>query len=146
MNYHQLQWTIAHDPCKEGDRTPAGAVAMGTAVDLFLRVDESARELIAGAQLLLGEPTDEDPCTLSWTNRDMTPCLGGYRAEIRTADHPCVELYAFAIDLSNGARAYYTPRKDGRSTAGELHVDGFEGAPYKRVHKVQLFGGVPFIF
>ena len=24
-----------------------------------------------------------------------------------------------------------------------LVLDGFEGAPYKRVHKVQLFGGVP---
>ena len=23
-------------------------------------------------------------------------------------------------------------------------LDGFEGAPYKRVHKVQLFGGQPF--
>lgn len=25
-----------------------------------------------------------------------------------------------------------------------LVLDGFEGAPYKRVHKVQLFGGVPY--
>ena len=26
-----------------------------------------------------------------------------------------------------------------------LVLDGFEGAPYKRVHKVQLFGGVPYM-
>ena len=44
----QLKWHVAHDPCRAGDRSPAGAVRMGQGVRVVLRVDDVALPLLQG--------------------------------------------------------------------------------------------------
>ena len=128
MDYRQLQWAIAHDPCKERDRTPAGAVPMGTSVTISLRVEAMARAYIKHVQLLFGFASVDDPARLDWLEPDMHSTEYGWSMSFSTADFPHVAFYAFALTLTDGESAYYIPRTDNRSTAGELVIAGNGGA------------------
>ena len=46
-----LRYAFAHDPVRRRDRVPAGAVPVGTAVELTLRVDAGVRGCVTGAYL-----------------------------------------------------------------------------------------------
>ena len=109
-----LKWDIGHDPCKVGDRSPLGAVTMGTAVRLRLRVGPASHSRIASVEALVCEG-DGEWSTVMEPEADGFACTVGFRCESHVA------FYRFAITLDTGEVIVYAPRLDGRSTAGELH-------------------------
>ena len=119
--FEQLKWAVGHDPCREGDRSPAGAVTGGYPVRLTLRVARAARDLIESADLLAGQADEQ------WEATPLMPCNEGFASAIEPAAFPHVEFYAFKLALVDGTEAYYVPRADGAATAGELVVDGVDG-------------------
>lgn len=88
---------------------------------LRLRVESAVRELIESAAVLVNEGAEE------WRHERMVPNDRGYYVSIDVAPYPHVVLYAFQLNLSNGERAYYVPRADGRATAGALVFEGVDG-------------------
>ncbi len=121
MPYELLKWSIGHDPCRVGDRSPQGALAGGGAVSLLLRVASQVRETVTSVDVLV---CDDD---FSWYELPMAPLDVGYAATIEIASHPHVVFYAFRLTLTDEAIAYYVPCADGRSTAGELVIPGVDG-------------------
>ncbi|MBO4352714.1 MAG: glycoside hydrolase family 13 protein [Eggerthellaceae bacterium] len=123
--FEQLKWAVGHDPCRERDRSPVGAVSVGQAVRITLRVAESARAFVESAEVLVAE-ADAD-VVASWREEPLFPCDDGFAAAIELAAFPHVEFYAFKLLLADETVAYYVPRADGAATAGELVRDGIDG-------------------
>ena len=121
MSNELLKWSIGHDPCRVGDRSPQGALAGGGAVSLLLRVASQVRETVTSVDVLVCEEGS------SWFELPMAPLDAGYAATVEIASHPHVVFYAFRLMLTDEAIAYYVPCADGRSTAGELVIPGVDG-------------------
>ena len=110
----RFKWDVSHDPCRVGDRTPLGAVPIGTTVHLRLRVNHEVRSGIESAVLVVREGSDERTVPMA---ADGT----GYSCTIGFAHDPHVAFYYFALMLDSGDEVVYAPRSDGRSTSGELY-------------------------
>ncbi|MBO4353263.1 MAG: hypothetical protein J5818_07235, partial [Eggerthellaceae bacterium] len=123
--FEQLKWAVGHDPCRERDRMPVGAIPAGQAVRVTLRVAEPARALVESVEMLVAE-ADAD-AVASWREEPLFPCDDGFAATIEPAVFPHVEFYAFKLLLVDETIAYYVPRADGAATAGELVRDGIDG-------------------
>ncbi len=121
MSNELLKWSIGHDPCRVGDRSPQGALAGGGAVSLLLRAASQVRETVTSVDVLVCEEGS------SWFELPMAPLDAGYAATVEVASHPHVVFYAFRLMLTDEAIAYYVPCADGRSTAGELVIPGVDG-------------------
>ena len=125
-DFDSARWAISHDPCRSGDRTPAGAVPEGTVVCLKLHVNESARPVVTSASMLVGEYAPEHH-GLVWVDSSLAACEVGFEGQVAVGSVPRAFFYAFRINLADGTVAYYVPRADGRATAGELVIDGVDG-------------------
>ena len=121
MSNELLKWSIGHDSCRAGDRSPQGALAGGGAVSLLLRAASQVRETVTSVDVLVCEEGS------SWFELPMAPLDAGYAATVEVASHPHVVFYAFRLMLTDEAIAYYVPCADGRSTAGELVIPGVDG-------------------
>ena len=121
MSNELLKWSIGHDPCRDGDRFPQGALAGGGDVDLTLRVNPLMRERIGAAWVLVCEDG------LSWRSCKMAACDKGFSATVKIDGYPHVALYAFSLTFADDALAFYVPCADGRSTAGEFVIPGVDG-------------------
>ena len=118
-----LKWAISHDPCRAGDRTPGGAVTVGTQVRVKLRVDVSA---LAGARIeaveaLLWEGEG------AWRPMPTWACEDGYEATLSPEPYPHAAFYVFKLSLPHDEVAYCVPCADGRSTAGEVVLPEVDG-------------------
>lgn len=120
MSNELLKWAIGHDPCRASDRSPQGALAGGV-VTLALRVDSQVRCRVMSVDLLVCEDGS------TWRECPMGSFDSGYAATVEIAPYPHVVFYAFRLLLSDESVAYYVPRADGRSTAGQLVFPGVEG-------------------
>ena len=116
-----LRWGIAHDPCREGDRFPVGAVPVGHDVRVVLRVRSAARALVDSVELLVLDGGS------AGAGVRMDECPEGFAGTLSPSRDPHVVLYAFRIVLANESLLYYVPRADGRSTAGEVACPGVDG-------------------
>lgn len=125
-DFDSAKWAVSHDPCRSGDRTPAGAVPAGTVVRLRLHVNESARPIVSSVSVLVGEYAQEQG-GLIWVDSPLTAYEDGFEGHLTTGSIPHVLFYVFRLDLADGAVAYYVPRADGRATAGELVIDDADG-------------------
>ena len=108
----QLKWDIGHDPCRAGDRTPLGAIPIGTMVHLRLRVGLEACSRIVAVDLFVLEGDDE------WSI-PMQPDPNGYGCTVGFRHEPHVAFYRFAITLDTTKTIVYAPCSDSRSSSGE---------------------------
>ncbi len=138
-----LRYAFAHDPVRCRDRVPAGAVPVGTAVELTLRVDASVRGCIEGAYLEVldaalcaggagaegapageassAEATDGAATAAAWVAVPMEAVDEGFRAWVDTAGEPRVLFYRFRIETDAGV-VYYAARTDQLTTAGHTYM------------------------
>ena len=115
-----LKWAIAHDACRSGDRHPLGAVPIGTPVSVTLRVDGAVRWRVRHAEALVCEYGE-------WRAVRMDACDGGFTASLQLDSRVHVAFYVFRLTVDDQVVAYYVPRTDGRSTAGELALPDVDG-------------------
>lgn len=129
-----------HDPAREADRTPLGAVPAGTVVEVALNVLGDARTCVRRVELEVanaawvltraGNPgtqvhtlwAAEKPAVSMGSSLGGVPTVCPVRVagRIDTAGEPRVLLYRFWVELSNGARAVCVPDPAGRTTGGWL--------------------------
>lgn len=156
-----LRYAFAHDPARRSDRAPAGAVPVGTVVELTLRVDAGARGHVAGAHLevldaarLQGNASEgategavaAAEAHVAWASVPMKAVDAGFRAQVDTSGEPRVLFYRFRIETEAGI-VYYAARTDQLTTAGHafmlegeaLHAqvpDGFQLTAYDGAFQV----------
>lgn len=114
------KWGITHDACRASDRMPQGAVPVGTSVRVTLRMHVDLRGDVRHAYVLVYEYG-------FWHEVSLKPCENGFAAYVDLSGHPHVVFYVFRLIFGNGSAAYYVPRADGRSSAGQLVWPGFDG-------------------
>lgn len=139
---------VGHDPARESDRTPLGAVPAGTSVEMALNVLGDARtrvhrvelEVAGAAWVLTGAGTSGAQVHTLWAAEkpgvSMGSPLAGVSAacptrvagRIDTAGEPRVLLYRFWVELADGTRAVCVPDPAGRTTGGWLHSAGHAAA------------------
>ena len=124
--YDQLKWAVAHDPCRAGDRSPLGAVPVGTCVEVRLRVDETVFPLVESVDVLVFE-REALAADAASQAVPMHEAGGGFAGAFSLRDDPHVAFYLFALTAVGGEAFYYVPCADGRSTAGELVREGADG-------------------
>lgn len=122
----QLKWSVGHDPCEEGDRSPAGAVAVGANTRLTLRVGEDARHLVKSVDVMMIEWSSSESA-VTRHGVSLGACDKGFSGEVSLASEPHVAFYVFALHLHDDDLAFYVPCANGRATAGELVVPGVDG-------------------
>lgn len=119
----QMQHALAHDPCRRSDRSPVGAVEIGTHVDLVLRVEECARPDIDQVFLeFVNDPpvqdgADDASSGIIWRQIPMRKCDDGYQASIDTHGCARVIFYRFRVCTALSDILYFK-RADDMSTAG----------------------------
>ena len=139
---------VGHDPARESDRTPLGAVPAGTSVEMALNVLGDARtrvhrvelEVAGAAWVLTGAGTSGAQVHTLWAAEkpgvSMGSPLAGVSAacptrvagRIDTAGEPRVLLYRFWVELADGTRAVCVPDPAGRATGSWLHSAGHAAA------------------
>lgn len=123
LDFGQIQLAVSHDPCRQTDRKPLGAVRAGQSVALYLRINPDARDAVEEAWLEVSDGTEEDAVEIS-----MEKCRQGMFAKIDTTGDPRVLFYRFRLKIE-GATYYCQKRGDDITTAGcilpgDLYQDG----------------------
>ena len=99
---------------------------VGTPVDVLLWVEEGQRNRVSKVTLLVGEPEMAGE-RLFWHEVPLSATNRGFSGTIVGANRPAAVFYLFLLDFSDGGMAYYVPRADGHSTAGQLVEPHFDG-------------------
>lgn len=123
LDFGQIQLAVSHDPCRQTDRKPLGAVRAGRSVALYLRIDQQARDSVEEAWLEVFDQTLDDSLEIP-----MEQCRQGMFARVETSGAPRVLFYRFRIRI-DGSEYYCEKRGDDITTAGcilptELYQDG----------------------
>lgn len=123
----QMQHALAHDPCRRSDRSPVGAVTVGEAVTLVLRVEECARHDIDRVFLeFVNDPPvseGEESPEFIWRQIPMSECADGYTACINTHGSTRIIFYRFRVCTAL-SDILYIKRSDDFSTTGMSCLPG----------------------